>query len=298
MERAVKLPALYKGAPKVGGNTSEVPPTWMPRNWCFTLNNPTEQITWPDSARYAIWQKERGENGTEHYQGYVEFRHNKILDAVRNILPRAHWESRRGTQQQAIAYASKEDTRIEGPWTHGELALSRQGFRTDLLELKEAIEEGTSERDLYQLPAMWTHQRAALSYMRLIQPPRTWITRVFLLIGEPGTGKTRFCQRVAPGAYWKQPSIWWDDYNGESDVIIDDFYGWLPYHTMLRLCDRYPLLVESKGGQRAFLAKRLFITSNKPWTEWYPNLANIGALERRIREYGTIITDMTQSLIE
>jgi hypothetical protein len=28
---------------------------------------------------------------------------------------------RRGTQAQAVAYARKDDTRIDGPWQHGQL---------------------------------------------------------------------------------------------------------------------------------------------------------------------------------
>ena len=270
----------------------------MPRNWCFTLNNPERQINWPEAARYAVWQKERGENGTEHYQGYVEFKHNKTLDAVKNILPEHTGKHGEELSNKPLLTPRKRRLVLKDLGNTANSPYRNKGFRTDLLELKEAIEEGKHERDLYQLPAMWNYHRAALSYQRLITKPRTWITRVYVLIGEPGTGKTRYCQTVAPNAYWKQPSTWWDDYNGEDDVVLDDFYGWLPYHTMLRLCDRYPLLVESKGGQRAFLAKRLFITSNKHWRDWYPNLANIGALERRIREYGTEITDLTQTLLE
>lgn len=75
-----------------------------------------------------------------------------------------------------------------------------------------------------------------------------------------------------PNAYWKQRSQWWDNYNGEAVVVLDEFYGWLPYDTLLRLCDRYPLLVESKGGQIQFSATTLIITTNKRPDKWYNNV--------------------------
>ena len=49
------------------------------RNWCFTLNNPGYALT-PDvdfvyegcPVTFMVWQLECGDEGTEHYQGYLE----------------------------------------------------------------------------------------------------------------------------------------------------------------------------------------------------------------------------------
>lgn len=84
-----------------------------------------------------------------------------------------------------------------------------------------------------------------------------------------------------PAAYWKQRSIWWDNYDGQENVVIDDFYGWLPYDNLLRICDRYPLLCEIKGGQVNFLAKRICITSNNTPAQWYKNVV-LAAFIRRV----------------
>jgi len=48
------------------------------RNWCFTLNNPPEDFSLDAKCkdfkvRYCIVQLERGDSGTLHLQGYVEF---------------------------------------------------------------------------------------------------------------------------------------------------------------------------------------------------------------------------------
>ena len=86
------------------------------RAWIFTINNPTEAddpMEW--DVRFVVWQKERGEEGTEHYQGYVECSRQQRMTAMKKINARAHWAIRRGTQEEAIAYCEKEETRIDGP---------------------------------------------------------------------------------------------------------------------------------------------------------------------------------------
>lgn len=77
------------------------------RAWCFTLNNPDVEREHehlcdgcPTALRYAVWQCECGERGTQHIQGYAEFAQPLRLAAVRRWLPRAHWERRRGTREQ------------------------------------------------------------------------------------------------------------------------------------------------------------------------------------------------------
>ena len=48
------------------------------------------------------------------------FSGTKRLSGVKELTgTAAHWEPRRGTHQQAAAYCSKEETRIDGPWEVG-----------------------------------------------------------------------------------------------------------------------------------------------------------------------------------
>lgn len=111
--------------------------------------------------------------------------------------------------------------------------------------------------------------------------------------GPSGSGKTRRAVEENPGAYIltkprDKSSLWWNGYNGQSTVIIDEFYGWIQYDFLLRLLDRYPLRVEIKGGAVNMAATKFVITSNKPWREWYKNIDDLSALERRIREFGKV----------
>ena len=82
------------------------------RFWLFTDNNPAQDDITPilassPNVRYATWQVERGDNGTRHLQGYLEWKTTQRLAACKKLLDRAHWEIRRGSQKEAIQYCTK-----------------------------------------------------------------------------------------------------------------------------------------------------------------------------------------------
>lgn len=261
------------------------------KSWIFTINNPhTLDIPkkWKD-VEYAIWQLEEGTEGTRHLQGYVVFCRRKKIATLKKVDVRAHWEIRRGTHAQAKEYSSKVDTRKEGPWTVGTDTdiPEKQGTRSDLLEVKKAIDEGKDEVYLVDthFGVCAKHMRFFRDYKRIKTAPRTEKTHVRVLWGPTGTGKSKYCAAQHPTAYWKPQGQWWCGYTGQDVVIIDEFYGWLTYSFLLRLLDRYPLIVETKGGQVAFTAKTIILTSNKHPKEWYDAGRHPYApLERRIDE--------------
>lgn len=112
------------------------------RNWVFTINNP-EEVDDPKGwdVQYVVWQLEEGAEGTRHFQGYVELAKTTRLAAMKKLNSKAHWEPRQGTQEQAIAYCKKDDTRVAGPWEKG--GKKEQGKRSDLdMACQTAAEQG------------------------------------------------------------------------------------------------------------------------------------------------------------
>lgn len=108
--------------------------------------------------------------------------------------------------------------------------------------------------------------------------------------GEPGSGKSRRALAEATaaggGIYYKPRGEWWDGYEQQENIIIDDFYGWIKYDEMLKICDRYPYRVPVKFGFEIFNSKRIWITSNSPIDTVYRFIAyDSTAFRRRIDVY-------------
>lgn len=127
----------------------------MSKYWCFTLNNPTTNINETldkrieeGTMKYYVYQLEKGENGTPHYQGYIELDKRSKLSAMKKIMYEAHWEMRKGNQEQCIKYCTKEESRLEGPWSSGELVQDQTGKRSDLRNLQESIKANLTYEEL------------------------------------------------------------------------------------------------------------------------------------------------------
>lgn len=129
----------------------------MSKFWCFTLNNPDLENT-PvfdqERVAYAVYQVERGEQGTLHLQGYVELTQNMRMVGVKNLFggwaQRAHWEKRRATRDAAREYCMKEETRVQGPFEFGVWQSRSQGKRSDLANVVELIKQGKTMKELLE----------------------------------------------------------------------------------------------------------------------------------------------------
>lgn len=262
------------------GTTTPPIPSTKNRYWMFTLNNHSSvEVPRTIDSKYCVWQEEIGESNTPHLQGYVVFPGPKSLSSLKTILPTAHWEIRRGTHEQARDYCTKKDTRKSGPWTIGEEPKEKnQGARSDLLSLKRALDSTDSQQQIWDenFPVMLKYWKAAGEYKRVksMANPRDSKTVCIVIYGATGSGKTHAIKNFDSDAYWvskppKGSPLWMDGYTGQSTVVIDEYYGWIPYDTLLRICDAYPLQLPTKGGHTGFNPSVIFFTSNKPPEMWY-----------------------------
>jgi len=283
------------------------------RNWCFTLNNPEErEFDFPSNMKLLIANREIGSNGTPHFQGYVEFNTSVALSHLRNWNGRGHYEIRKGTQFDAIRYCLKDylnddDTAAEafdvtleileafGLVTSGLdksqtltafLASLSKSKTTKLTALKNLIDEGHGEKAIadYDFDTWCRSHRALQAYRLLTVTPRNWEMDIEVIFGPTGTGKSKYCNDAFPDCYWKQRGKWWDNYAHQEVVCLDEFYGWLQWDVLLRLCDRYPLLVETKGGQVQFASKKIVFTSNTEPSRWYKDMY-FEAFIRRVKTW-------------
>lgn len=280
-------------------HAQSTPPSTKNRYWVFTLNNHSSvEVPRTIDCKYCIWQEEMGESGTPHLQGYCVFSGPKSLSALKTIFPTAHWEIRRGTHDQARDYCSKEASRISGPWVVGEEPKEKQGQRNDLLTLKRALDSSDTQQQVWNdhFPTMLKYWKAAGEYKRVrsMAVPRDTKTVCVVIYGSTGSGKTFAIKNFDPEAYWvtkpnKGGSLWMDGYSGQSTVVIDEYYGWIPYDTLLRICDAYPLQLPTKGGHTGFNPSIIFFTSNKPPEMWYDYSKFSGGFEPLNRRLEYII---------
>ena len=262
------------------------PASAQSKRWVFTINNPSEAddpYQWenradPPDVLFCEWQYEVGSNGTRHIQGHLVVDRRVRLGGIRALNGRAHWEVRRGTLEQARAYCTKvagdpsQDGsevfgREFGPWPEGQnLRLvggphsfgdapgEGQGRRNDLLSLKRVLDAGGSLLDCFEEDFASTVKlnRGLMLYKRLrTGSTRNWLTTCVVYFGESGTGKSRRAlAEGGPSSYWlprpEGDRPWWDGYDGQEVIVIDDFYGWIKRDFLYRLIDRFPLSSRSK----------------------------------------------------
>jgi len=101
--------------------------------------------------------------------------------------------------------------------------------------------------------------------------PQSVIRDCHVYWGATGTGKSRRAWLEAgEDAYCKDPrSKFWCGYQGERNVIIDEFRGGIDIAHLLRWLDRYPVRVEVKGSSRPLVGEHFWITSNLDPQYWY-----------------------------
>lgn len=255
-------------------------------NWCFTIALfPPSGESWhepkelPDQVSYLVYQLEEGEDGFLHYQGYVEFTSAKTLSAAKKRLGArwAHLEPRKGTVEQAIDYCAKPGG-LEPIVELGRY--KRQGERSDLMYIKDRIQQGVSEETLWteSFSDMVRYHKGITRAMQVLGPRTTrGKVQIIVLWGDPRAGKSVQAKKIAKytdgGFYMKDPtSIWWDGYINQKCVVMDDFdpkhHAWT-WHQMFGWLDDEVAPAQVKGGYVALAFTRLIITSNFSPVLWF-----------------------------
>lgn len=300
--------------------------TYNGKNYVFTKNNPSSDMvanigSFGDhlnsivACNHIYWSLEVGASGTPHIQGYLQLKTKKKLQALKNVLRAGgYWVAcAKGSAQDNhdyIGHTGKHSGKaglLQGPFEFGvSVTASGPGSRSDLDSLAGSIIAGRTVKQLAE-----THTVSMLKYFgnaqKLVQvlnkKKRSWMTELYIYTGVAGSGKSHSAfeeakQYISDQGLEEEPyylpvpprasdPLWWQDYNGESVIIIDDFYGTIGLDYFKVLIDKYPFKVNLKNGSAEFLGKRVYVTSNQGWRSWWgtslmQNSNNEAAILRRI----------------
>jgi len=213
--------------------------------------------------------KEVGKQGTPHLQGAVTFKQTKRVGAVCKLLGgRAHVETMKGRWEDQ-EYCTKDDNVVRL------FESNTQGDRTDLEQFRDAIKRKCDDEELFE-----KHLECVAKYPRLESRLRRYYAgkqsghfrqlEVVVLWGKAGTGKTRTA--FEDGAFLVPKSEnykWWNGYEGQSTICLNDFYGDMKWTKFLDIVDGYPMQVEVKGDMVHAAWTKVYITSNVHPSQWY-----------------------------
>lgn len=259
----------------------------------FTINNYSDihvtDLVKQDGFKYILYGKEIApKTGTPHLQGFVYFKDGKTLSATKKWLGgKAHLEVRKGTFKQIIDYCKKDGDFVEAG-----------------KEPVDPLEKGSNEKKRYQRawelakegnldeidPDIRLRLYGTLKKIHGDYQPKPQSMEVMdfhWYYGDSGAGKSRRAREENPDHYLKGCNKWWDGYNGEHCVIIDE---WEPCHACLgnhlkRWCDHHPFDSEAKGSRRMLRPPKIIVTSNYSIEECFPEVkgAALAALLRRFK---------------
>lgn len=236
------------------------------KNWCWTLNNYTEaelESIASIECRYVVYGKEVGQEGTPHLQGFIVFNNNKRLGAVKKLIPRAHWEPAKGSAEQNITYCSKDGAvtaRGEPPLSK---AQSGANEKARWKRARESAEAGNLQDVPDDIYVRYYRTLKEIKKDHMQKPEDADDTTGIWFYGPPECGKSRRARAEYPNSYFKAYNKWWDGYQGEETVILDDFEkdAVLGHHLKI-WADRYSFIAETKGGALHIRPKKIIVTSN------------------------------------
>lgn len=230
--------------------------------------------------------RELHEDGSPHLHAYV-----KLSEPVlRSVAPTFFdVETYHGNYQPCRSWRAVNDyVKKDGDFIEygisTESAKSHKSKRYSAL-LDEDLETlcRTGELNPIHVPNL-KRARLLLAQERL-EPTTTEEPRGYWYYGEPGTGKSHKARMENPDAYIKAQNKWWDGYNGQDVVILDDFDSSALGHYLKIWTDKWPCTGEIKGGQVPLTYTKFIITSNyTPQTLWPQDEEMCKAISRRCQK--------------
>jgi RNA helicase./Putative viral replication protein. len=277
---------LKEEVDKVDQNSSVRNTQVRARNWLLTLNNPgmktLEMIHIDTKAVYTCGQMEKGKDGTTHLQFFQNFKQATNLGFYKKYDKRIHAEPVI-INNGAHDYVMKEDTRIEGPWSYGIKPVQRNN-KTDWDEVFKNAKEGKFDDISADIKVKHYGNLKKIERDHLLVTDHDDLRGVWIY-GPAGYGKSRQARELYPNHYPKLCNKWWDGYQGQENVIMDDIG--LDHKCLgqqLKIwSDRYGCILENKGGAMTSSYKHFVVTSQYSIDQIWDDEETRAALKRRFK---------------
>lgn len=232
---------------------------------------------------------EVGAEGTAHTHLYLYSPNAILFSTLQQRFFGAHIEIARGRHQENRDYIRKEGKWLDDakhetnlPETFeesGPVPTERNRRETVSEEILELILAGASNAEiLMQYPSAMNrlhHIEAARQTLFADKYADAWRDLdVTYLWGKTGVGKTRTImerygyKNVYRVTDYDHP---FDDYKGEKVVLFEEFRSSLKIADMLKYLDGYPLMLPCRYGNKAAGFDKVYIVSNIPLSQQYPN---------------------------
>lgn len=255
----------------------------------------------PGGLLYACYSVERCPTTSKlHLQGFLQLdSRGRTLGGLKKLLnlPTGHFEPTVKSQAANLAYTSKGDSHVAGPFTFGELEAplekrprEKKPKESVMAKVIPEIQAGKTDLEIVtDMPSLLLHP-GTLPYARSLLPyigDKTRDVRVYLLWGAPCTGKSTQAKAKFPDYFYHTGPFdksTFKPYKGESTVIIDAFmdHGWKM--SILEKCIKPDIVTVAVLNSFIRTTWTTFvITTNQDPNEMYTrNHWNRDALFRRI----------------
>lgn len=261
------------------------------RRWCITINNYTEEDQkqledLENKTSYLVVGREIGAEGTKHLQCFCIMSNNTRMAAMSKLLTRAHLEAAKGTSKQASDYCKKEGDFYERGSLPKDTKAQAEDQKAVWREARLAAEEGRFKDIPDQIYVNNLNAFHRIYQMHQVVPESIPTLDFWWYYGPTGTGKSYTARTENPDYYVKGLNKWWDGYEDQPCVIIEEWHPEVvdALQQMLKQwCDHHPFAAETKGSTRCIRPGKIIITSNYSMEECFKDLNVLDPLKRRIK---------------
>lgn len=259
------------------------------KHWAFTgwdLDEPAPEARLFGMYSYMVYGVEQcPSTQRKHWQGYVVLtgKHRMASLKKKTSTREWHWTIARNNPDVNRKYCIKDGDFRE----FGTIPLTvHQARDAKVEEIRDLARSGKIEEIGDKYPSEYLRYIGNLERISkrnmVIAPDADDVTGIWIQ-GSTGCGKTRYVKDNFPDAYDKLPNKWWDGYQGDDHVLIDDLgpsHEVLGYH-LKRWLDRYSFPAETKGGMTNIRPKKVIITTQYTMAAIFSDEKLRDAIQRR-----------------